>query len=102
MNGIVVYLIAFAPRSSVQDENRLGSNHLLLHLSSQKPEGRVGRRTRERLLPRFKVFCGKDPYPAEKIFLGAWSPRFGVEVALLECPWYIVHDVKDLRQEMWI
>ena len=30
------------PRLSVQDEKRLESNHLLPHLSSQKPEGRVG------------------------------------------------------------
>ena len=62
--------------------------------------------TGERLLPRFKVFCGKGPYPAKKMFLGAWDPRFGDEAALLECLWSIVYDVddvvKDLQQEVWI
>ena len=55
---------------------------------------------------RFKVFCGKDPYPAEKMLLGAWNQRFGDEAALLECLRSIVYDVddvvKDLRQEVRI
>ena len=42
-------------------------------------------RIEECLLPRFEVFGRKGPNCAESLLSGAWDPRFGDEVALLEC-----------------
>ena len=58
--------------------------------------GRIGKR-----LPRFEVFGRKGPNRAESLLSGAWEPRFGDEVAFLECLWFIVYDVDDVVEDLW-